>query len=213
MKAVGRKKSTPIVEFESVNEENIFGDGDHRIVHSSKSLTSAEHENEAQVKVSSGSVNGLKASLYPVTEMTAPSESLLLNGFGTRNQRLGSFNCEPEEVSPPHVVKAADGGNLAIAEMQISIPDKSQDHKHLKASDFYEKQDKERLFECVPDLDNVENSKTGAESLPSVLSLLSEIGRLDLDIGRVQKVYVVHFESPADLYVTPSLEKLKELHK
>ena len=80
---------------------------------------------------------------------------------------------------------------------------------------FRDQDQKEKVHKELTDEPRA-NTSVGpnSESILTVQSpSLPEIDSLNLDIGRIQKVYVIHYKSPASFYVTPSLEELQKFQK
>ena len=74
--------------------------------------------------------------------------------------------------------------------------------------------DQDQKEKVQKELNDEPKADTSPESILTVQPpSLPEIDSLSLDIGRIQKVYVIHYKSPASFYVTPSLEELQKFQK
>ena len=196
IKAVGWKKSTPIVKFKSVNED----------------------------RVPSESCSGHSPTGLAKEQETRPSVEMMEKKDGGEFDRLDSphfivplhqKSCTPEE-SPSidqiqQQVVHADASldvpeSLSTRNSLVSDADETLDHDSEEQKAVKESKGTKCAF---PDPASI----SAVQPAQIVSSLISEIDRTTLVIGRVQEVYVVHYESPADFYVTPSLEKLKEFQK
>ena len=187
IKAVGWKKSTPIVKFKSAREDGQPGETDSSVPAPTGLASRDLEETDTIVKIVEKKDGG-------------PFDNKDSTYFNVPLQSVNRKGSSPDE-SP------------SIEHFQQQVPDcpSAQNNSvRIKIQD----QDSTVHQEKKPQDTVTDNASIAAvQPTQNVSSRFSEIGSLTLVMGRVQKVYVVHFESPANFYVTPSLEKLKEFQK
>lgn len=189
IKAVGWKKSTPIVKFMSaIAREDRHPNEIESSVSSPTGLASREQETETSDRIMEKEDSG-PIDIFYSTNLNIPLQ----------NANRNSSN--PDEFpSSDHYHQ-----KVVKADASLTIPDCPSAQNSLVRS-----QSQGQDFKV--------NKKEEPQAIKSAVADNARIsavqpGSLTLDTGRVQKVYVVHFESPANFYVTPSLEKLKEFQK
>ena len=187
IKAVGWKKSTPIVKFKSAREDGQSGESGSSVL-APTSLAPREQETETSFRIMEKEDGG------PIDILDSANLNVPL-------QNANRNSSHPDE-SPSidhfqqHVVQA---------DTSLNIPDCPSAKNSLVRNKSQDQDFKVHKKEKPQDI------KSAVADTASILAV--HPGSLTLDTGRVQKVYVVHFESPANFYVTPSLEKLKEFQK
>ena len=191
IRAVGWKKSTPIVKFKSVKEDS--EPGESCSVHS---LTGLPKEQETRTTVEIME----KKDVGEFDRLDSPHFIV----------PLYQKSPTPEESPSNDQIQLHADFSLDVPEspafQNSLVIDETLDHDSEEQKAVKESQGTKSAFPDPASISSVQPAQI-------VSSLISEIDRTTLVIGRVQKVYVVHYESPADFYVTPSLEKLKEFQK
>ena len=190
IKAVGWKKSTPIVEFKPVREvAKEAGNGN------SPSVTATEMK-KSPVKLTGKKESGAYDPLDSI-HFNAPLSSS--NHKGTNSD---------EYPSTDHFHKQVVNTNASIGSLVPKEPSAPFSLVRNKSLD-QEIIDEPKANTSVGPYPEIISTVQPASNGPCI----SEIDGLNLDIGRVQKVYVIHYESPASFYVTPSLEELQKFQK
>ena len=189
IKAVGWKKSTPIVEFTPVPVREVAEEAG--IVHSPSGLcTTATKADEAK-----SPTKLMVKKENDTLDYTRSNPPLRSGNHKSTNsdEHLQVVNTNASIIGSPVPKRHSSQFSL------VSNKSRDQDHKHKEFSD-----------------EPKANTSVGPNP-ESILTVqppsLPEIDSLSLDIGRIQKVYVIHYKSPASFYVTPSLEELQKFQK
>ena len=194
IKAVGWRKSTPIVEFTPVREVA----EEAGIANSPSGLCTTVtkvHEEKSPTKLLEKKENGV----YDPLDSTLYNASLRSGNKSTNSDECTSTDPFHQQVVNTNASLGSPVPYRPSAQLSL-VSNKSRDQ------DQKEKVHKELVDEPKAD--------TSPESILTVQPLsLPEIDSLSLDIGRIQKVYVIHYKSPASFYVTPSLEELQKFQK
>ena len=195
IRAVGWKKSTPIVKFKSVREDS--EPDESCSVHSPTGLPK-EQETRTTVEIME------KKDVGEFDRLDSPHFIVpLYHKSSTPKESPSNEQIQQQVV---HADVSLDVPESLTTQNSLVIVDETLDHDSEEQKAVKESQGTKSAFPDPASISSVQPAQI-------VSSLISEIDRTTLVIGRVQKVYVVHYESPADFYVTPSLEKLKEFQK
>ena len=194
IRAVGWKKSTPIVKFKSVREDS--EPGESCSVHLPTGLPK-EQETRTTVEIME------KKDVGEFDRLDSPHFIVPLYQKSPTPEESPSNDQIQQQVV--HADVSLDVPE-SLATQNSLVIDETLDHDSEEQKAVKESQGTKSAFPDPASISSVQPAQI-------VSSLISEIDRTTLVIGRVQKVYVVHYESPADFYVTPSLEKLKEFQK
>ena len=194
IRAVGWKKSTPIVKFKSVREDS--EPDESCSVHSPTGLPK-EQETRTSVEIME------KKDVGEFDSLDSPHFIVPLYQKNPNPEESPSNDQIQQQVV--HADVSLDVPE-SLATQNSLVIDETLDHDSEEQKAVKESQGNRSAFPDPASISSVQPAQI-------VSSLISEIDRTTLVIGRVQKVYVVHYESPADFYVTPSLEKLKEFQK
>ena len=196
IKAVGWRKSTPIVEFTPVKEVA----EEAEIANSPSGLCTTVikvHEEKYPTKLMEKKENG-------VYDPLALDSTLYNASLRSSNKSTNSDECTLTDPFHQQVVNT----NASLGSPVPYRPSAQLSLVSNKSRDLDQKQ------KVHKELNDESKADTSPESILTVQPpSLPEIDSLSLDIGRIQKVYVIHYKSPASFYVTPSLEELQKFQK
>ena len=201
IKAVGWRKSTPIVEFTPVPVREVAEEAGN--VNSPSGLCTTVtkvHEEKSPTKLMEKKENGL----YD------PSDSTLFNASLRSGNPKSANSDECTSTDPFHQQVVNTNASLGSP-----VPYRPSSQLSLVSNKSWDQVQKKTVHKELIDEPKA-NTSVGpnSESILTVQSpSLPEIDSLSLDIGRIQKVYVIHYKSPASFYVTPSLEELQKFQK